>query len=221
MLGKPTEATLAANPAKNSRKKRVDIAKAQTQIARMNPAEQQFFRNRAASKENRHLFMYRADFVALCSLLFLVATSLGDGPLDEKAVPPDTVITLQRGGCEKRCAVYKLILFADGTLIYDGQYYVRRNGLVLDKVDVAAVRKLIEDFQAIGYFNLKEQYGYKDEDGCNSVVSDAPIAMTSIVTGGKSKGIIHHHRCGGPVPEQLTQLEDKIDKVANTVRWIK
>ena len=131
------------------------------------------------------------------------------------------MITLQRGGCERRCAVYKLILFADGTLIYDGQYYVRRSGLVLDKVDVATIKALIHDFEAIGYFGLRDQYGYKDEEGCTDVASDAPVAMTSIVTGGKSKGIIHHHRCRGVVPEQLTQLEDKIDKAANAIRWIK
>ena len=160
----------------------------------------------------------RRSFMTLCALPVVVTTSLAADP---EAVPPNTVITLQRGGCEKRCAVYKIIVFADGTLIYDGQYYVRRNGLVLDKVDVAAVRKLIEDFQAINYFNLEDQYGYRGEEGCSSVLSDAPVAMTSIVMGGKSKAIMHHHRCVGPISGQLTQLEDKIDKLANTVRWIK
>ena len=157
-------------------------------------------------------------FITLYALSILVYASSGT---DHETVPPNTVITLQRGGCEKRCAVYKIIVFADGTLIYHGQYYVRRNGLVLDKVDVATVKRLIEEFQAINYFNLQDQYGYTSEEGCNSVLSDAPVAMTSIVTGEKSKAIIHHHRCVGPVPGQLTRLEDKIDQLARAARWIK
>lgn len=159
----------------------------------------------------------RRTLVTLCASLVLVATS----STAEEAVPPDTVITLQRGGCEKRCAVYRLIVFADGTLIYDGQYFVRKRGLVRGKVDAAAVTRLIGDFQAIGYFNLKDQYGSRDQQDCTSFLSDAPVAMTSIVTGGKSKSVVHDHRCAGPVPTQLTQLEDKIDRLANSVRWTK
>jgi hypothetical protein len=157
-------------------------------------------------------------FAALCLLLGLLATSLSADP---RAIPPNTVITLQRGACEKRCAVYKVILFADGTCIYQGQYYVRKTGVVLEKVDAGAVKRLINDFAAIDYFRLRDQYGITDQVGCSSMLSDAPIAMTSIVAGQKSKSIVHHHRCVGPVPKQLSQLEDKIDKLANTVRWIK
>lgn len=156
-------------------------------------------------------------------LLFCALCLVGASPNDSSSetVPANTVITLQRGACEKRCAVYKVVLFADGTLIYYGQYYVRKNGVVLGKVDPAAIGKLIEDFQAIDYFNLENQYGYKVEEGCSAVLSDAPVAMTSIVTGGKSKAIVHHHRCLGFVPGRLAELEAKIDKIANTVRWIK
>jgi hypothetical protein len=137
------------------------------------------------------------------------------------AVEADAVITLQRGGCEKRCAVYKVIIFADGTVIYDGEYYVAKEGVVRDKIDPATVRELLDAFRAIDYFHLKDQYGYKDEEGCDSVLADAPVVMTSIVSGGAAKSVIHHHRCVSRVAEQLTQLEDKIDKIAKTARWIK
>ena len=43
---------------------------------------------------------------------------------------PDTLITLQRGACEQRCAVYRLVIFADGTVIYEGRHFVRRTGLI-------------------------------------------------------------------------------------------
>lgn len=159
-------------------------------------------------------------FVSGLVFAALAATdSAGQGHDDD--LSPDTVIVLQRGACEQRCAVYRLLLFADGTVIYDGEYFVRRRGLILDKVDVQAVRRLVDDFDAINYFSLKDQYGYTDTSGCTSAATDAPVAMTAIVTGGRSKGIIHHHRCGGTVPDQLTDLEDRIDRAVRSVRWLK
>src|SRR5882672_10747127 len=89
------------------------------------------------------------------SILVLTTTAAAS-----QAIPQNTQITLQRGGCEKRCAVYKIVIFADGTLLYHGQYYVRKRGVVLDKVDVAAIRKLVDDFQSINYFNLEDQDDY-------------------------------------------------------------
>ncbi len=158
----------------------------------------------------------RCVFVALCMLPALAGAAWAADP-----VPANTVITLQRGACEKRCAVYKVILFADGTVIYDGQHYVRKVGIVRDKVEVENIRKLIEEFRAAGFFDLADQYGYTSEAGCSSMLSDGPVAMTSIVSGAKSKSVIHNHRCVGPVPAQLTRLESSIDKLANTVRWIR
>src|SRR5262245_12821683 len=81
-----------------------------------------------------------------------IASALTVGPTHAQSPPPDrvpadTIVTLQRGGCEKRCAVYKLVLFADGTVIYDGQYYVRRAGVVVDKVSVDVIAALVEEFR--------------------------------------------------------------------------
>ncbi|MCW5748011.1 MAG: hypothetical protein KIT36_17605 [Alphaproteobacteria bacterium] len=136
-------------------------------------------------------------------------------------LPPNTLITLQRGACEKRCAVYKVVVFADGTVVYDGQYYVRKSGVVRDKVDVGSVAKLITEFEAAGFFDLADQYGYLSEAGCTSMLSDGPVAIVSVVSGAKAKSVVHNHRCVGDVPAQLTRLEASIDKLANTARWIR
>jgi len=161
----------------------------------------------------------RTRWVVLVSLLS-VAIARAAQPRPD-AVPADTIITLQRGGCEKRCAVYKIMLFADGTLIYDGQYYVRKDGVVSTKVDVTAIKTLVDEFRTAGYFTMQSQYGYDNTTGCQSVRSDAPVAISSISTGGVAKSVIHHRRCVEPALDRLTQLEDKIDKVANSGRWIK
>jgi hypothetical protein len=141
--------------------------------------------------------------------------------IDTEDPPANTVITLQRGGCERRCAVYRIVIFADGTAIYEGRHYVRKTGVVVEKLEISAVRSLIEAFRSIDYFALRSDYGYGSNDGCESEVLDEPIAMTSIVVGTQSKAIVHHHRCIGPVPTKLRELEDEIDRALNSVRWIR
>jgi hypothetical protein len=164
-----------------------------------------------------HHRLVRHVLIALCALPAVVAPAAAADPV----VAADTVITLQRGGCEKRCAVYKVIVFADGTVIYDGQYYVRKTGVVRDKVAGEQVRKLVDDFQAAGFFDLKDDYGEATKERCAEIRSDGPLAIMTVVSGGRSKSVTHDHRCLGPGPSQLRDLEDRIDKLANTVRWIK
>lgn len=161
--------------------------------------------------------LVRRAIIALCALPAFAGLAFAADPV----VPADTVITLQRGGCELRCAVYKVVVFADGTVIYDGQYYVRKTGVVRDKVAVERIKALVEEFRAAGFFGLEDDYGRANKDRCSSMRSDGPIAITTVVSGGKSKAVVHDHKCVGPVPAQLRQLEDSIDRLANTVRWIK
>jgi hypothetical protein len=86
----------------------------------------------------------RPLFVILGPLLLLCAQV---SSADE--LPDDSVITLQHHTCERHCAVYKVVLFGDGTVIYYGQYYVRRKGLVLGSVDREVFRKLIDSAKRV------------------------------------------------------------------------
>jgi hypothetical protein len=158
-------------------------------------------------------------FVLLMASFF--ASSSLQQALPAHVVPADTVVTLQRGDCERRCAVYKVIVFADGTLIYDGQYSVRRQGLVLGHLEDEQLLKLVDAFTKINYFALKDEYGYQTTTECDSLTPDGPIVKTSLVTGGRTKAIVHHHRCAGAVPKELSALEDEIDQIAQTARWTK
>ena len=134
-------------------------------------------------------------------------------------IPRDSVITLQRHTCENHCPVYKVVIFGDGTVIYYGEYYVHRKGLVLDRIGTEAFRQLIESVGLIDYFNLKSEYGYHDTSGCESRIPDGPVVSTSVSIGGQSHAVLHHHRCGGLVPGKLTDFENGIDKLANTARF--
>lgn len=154
-----------------------------------------------------------------CICFFVLALVPCVSSADE--IPDDSIITLQHHTCERHCAVYRVVLYGDGIVIYYGQYYVRRKGLVLGSVDREVFRKLIDSARRIDYFSLKSDYGYHDISGCGELLPDAPVVSTSITVGSQSHGIIHHQRCGGPIPKRLTQFEDQVEKFANILQFIK
>jgi Domain of unknown function (DUF6438) len=65
----------------------------------------------------------------------------------------DTLIVLQRGACERRCAVYKVIIFADGSVVFDGRSYVRRPGLAKTKHQPGDIGQLIDEAVACASLN--------------------------------------------------------------------
>ena len=136
-------------------------------------------------------------------------------------LPADTLVVLQRGACEHRCAVYRIVIFADGSAIFDGQHYVRRPGVFKTTVGLDALGKLLSDAAAARFFDLKDRYVPDSPAGCGSPKSDAPTAVLSIGTGGKFKSVVHYLGCAGKDSEKLMQLEERIDKAVNAVTWVK
>ncbi|MGH9559153.1 MAG: DUF6438 domain-containing protein [Bryobacteraceae bacterium] len=134
---------------------------------------------------------------------------------------PDTLIVLQRGACEQRCAVYRLVVFADGNVIYQGQYFVRRQGLLRSLISQDKLQKLIADLENGGFFQLKDNYGYGSAANCASLDAGEPSAILSVSSRGRSKTILHNHGCAGADSDKLTGLEDKVDAAVGAGKWIK
>jgi hypothetical protein len=131
------------------------------------------------------------------------------------------VITLERGACFGICPVYKLSLFADGRVEYEGKEFVKRKGKVQGRITKAALQSLVREFEKINYTSLDNEY-ISEGPNCPEWWTDSPSAVTSLDWKGKRKTIRHYHGCrGARVLDQLTALENKIDQVVNTQRWIK
>ena len=141
----------------------------------------------------------------LVLLLLLMAMPL---QLVSDEQPPDTLIVLQMGACERRCPVYRLVLFADGSVLFDGRHYVRVPGLFRSKVSLDSIGKLITEAESIRFFELKNSYAPGAD--CESPKSDAPSATLTITSRARAKTIQHFRGCSGREPEQLKQLEDAI-----------
>jgi len=136
-------------------------------------------------------------------------------------VPRATVITLRRTACFGTCPVYKLTIFADGRVLYEGISHVKKKGKAKGRISPAKLEELIEEFQNIYYFNLKNAY-IPGTDACRQSATDMPSAVTSLTRNGNSKTINHYHGCrGSQTLDLLTRLEDKIDEAVNVNQWIK
>lgn len=159
-------------------------------------------------------------------VILLIFTSCRNAasPLADSEIPKDLTITLERTGCyaaANACPTYKLTVKADGAVVFEGKDVTQVKGKVEDKISIEKVKQLAAEFQKADYFNLENSY---DDKNCPSTTTDRPNANTSIQINGKQKTIHHYLGCKGKdaeiFPARLTELENKIDEVVETKRWV-
>ena len=133
------------------------------------------------------------------------------------AVP---VITLERTTCFGTCPAYKLTIFDDGKVVFEGKEFVKQKGPAEGQITKTELAQLVREFEQIHYMRLEDEYGIGDR--CPDLWTDYPSAITSFTRDGTTKRINHYLGCRGlTILDQLTALENKIDEVANTKRGIK
>ena len=151
----------------------------------------------------------------LLAPLLLVAATCSDGG-DSTPNATDAVITLLRTECFGSCPAYKVTILGDGTVSYEGRRFVAVEGHQTAQIDPEDVRQLVAQFYEIDYFSLQDSY--------ECPVTDLPTAVTAISIAGDSKSVSDY----GPgyedascaAPQALVELEERIDEVAGSARWV-
>lgn len=119
------------------------------------------------------------------------------------------LITMERTGCFGTCPAYSLAIYGNGTVRYEGFLFVAATGIRTDQISEEKVGEIVAEFYRIDYFSLQDRY----EDQA----TDLPSTTTSIAIAGVKKSVYRY----GFGPEKLIQLENKIDEIVGTERWIK
>ena len=133
------------------------------------------------------------------------------------AQQPEPVVTLRRTACLGTCPVYSVEIFDDGFVRYIGIEFVQYKGEQRVVIPQQAVENLVASFLRANYFALQDSYDTcRSPDGRRFILTDLPTAYTSLRFG-KRKKTVRNYICA---PRSLSNLEDEIDKVANTRRWI-
>jgi hypothetical protein len=129
--------------------------------------------------------------------------------LQTPALPSPVVITIERTACYGMCPVYSLEITGGGTVTYQGRQFVRVIGKAAAKISPESVRQLVAEFERIHYFDLQNLYTAR--------ITDLPTTTTSIRIGERFKKVVDHYGA----PDELEKLEDRIDEVAGSDRWVK
>ena len=135
----------------------------------------------------------------------------GAAPL-EAAGTTRKVATLERRGCFGTCPFYRLAVFGDGRVEFDGRGFVKASGHQVGQLTAGELDELRRAFEAAHYFSLHDRYMVGGGGDLGSMV-------TSYCEGDRCKQVMH---CYGDneAPPTLTKLEDRIDEIVHSGRWV-
>jgi ankyrin repeat protein len=122
-------------------------------------------------------------------------------------------IYLERTSCFGTCPSYSIEVYGDGTVLYNGKYYVAVLGQHRGQVSQQAVLSMLDAFRAADFFSLHDSY--------REAVTDNPTFTTSIQFDGHSKRVVDYVGRDVGMPTAVTELEDTIDQLADSARWTK
>jgi hypothetical protein len=128
------------------------------------------------------------------------------------------VVTLERTPCFGTCPVYAVAISRAGEVTFIGKQHVADPGQATATIPPERVDSLLGELQAAGYFGFADAY-VMDSPACGMYATDSPTVITSATRGGKTKTIRHDRGCSA-APPGLSQLEQRIDEVAGTGRWV-
>jgi Domain of unknown function (DUF6438) len=120
-------------------------------------------------------------------------------------------ITLRRTSCFGSCPSYTLTIFGDGTVVYNGDAYVKYCGEYRGHVSADIVRQLDDVFKQADYFNLFDKYELN--------ATDLPAYFTSISFDDKTKSVLDYAGDHTGMPEAVANLENGIDRLAGPDVW--
>jgi len=127
----------------------------------------------------------------------------------------DLVISLERTTCYGNCPAYKLTIYGNGRVEYEGTKNVELTKKKEGHLQPGDLKKILAAFDKANYFSAKP-YTY---DSCTcTLCTDMPTAITEIRAQGKSHRVEHYYGCRC-APRELWQLEQEIDRVVGTDQW--
>lgn len=131
-----------------------------------------------------------------------------------RTIDPATVsMTLERTGCMGSCPGYTVTVRGDGSVQYHGELYVLVPGDHRVWIKPERVAELLDDFRRADFLSAKPRYVLNATDGSSQTIT---------LTYNNERWQVYSYfgRQAG-LPDAVEALEDRIDEVAGTSRWVK
>lgn len=127
----------------------------------------------------------------------------------------ELVIQFERSTCYGNCPSYKLSIYGDGRVEYEGLKFVKQEGRKGGKVSPADLKRLVSEFERAHFFAIVQF----NEKGCTcTICTDMPTVKTELRVEGISHRVEHYYGCRC-APKSLWDLEAAIDKIIRTEQW--
>jgi len=124
------------------------------------------------------------------------------------------------------CPIYILTIQSDGKVIFEGVKYTQTVGQIESRLSDQKVKELIGEIKKANFFSFKDDYS-SDSKNCSRYSTDGPGAILSIKFDEAEKTVNHSTNCfvndwfsDKDSLRPLTILENKIDEIVETKRWI-
>ena len=122
------------------------------------------------------------------------------------------MITLQRTVCFGFCPAYTVSISSSGEVIYRGERFVNVAGEQRAQIAAEDVERLLQRLDAIGFERLRDEY--------RAQVTDLPTTTITLERNGRTKRVVDYGGLSAGMPEAVRELQDEIDRVAGTERWV-
>ena len=152
------------------------------------------------------------------ALIIMACGAAGNATSSPQGDPPPTapheqLATLERTVCFGTCPDYKVTIFRDGIVEYQGEKFVKIVGRATGRLTRRQLAQLEELFRRNGYLGLESSYERVD-------ATDLPSAFTSYSPASGETKAIRHYQGDRSAPEALTRVEQGIDRIVNIEQWI-
>ena len=142
------------------------------------------------SRRVAHMLSTVLRFISIIGLFCLPAIATAQQP-----IPDDLVISLQRGNCEGGCPVYRVLIFANGDVIWQGRGRVARPGVALSAVERGSDPRPDPGLRIDRLFpsrRISTAFAATDADRRRRA---CPWSITSLSMGGASRILSHFNGC--------------------------
>lgn len=156
--------------------------------------------------------MFRRFVVLALGALMFAACAPVAAPGPAPTPGSAATITLTRSPCFGFCPDYTVSINQDGLVQYDGRRFVNVEGPQTDQIEPEAVQALLARFDAINFNSLRNEY--------RAHVSDLPTYTITLVRNGRTKTVVDYGGPGVGMPQAVRELQDEIDRVANSRQWV-
>jgi len=154
------------------------------------------------------------------AILAVVVAGCWTGPDPATAPQPPQVphrralrVMMERTPCFGWCPVYKVAIYRDGAVEYDGGNFVKTTGHATGTLGPEQIAALDELFRSHHYLELRDAYQ-------EHRVTDMPSVHTSYTPQGQTPKRVKHYLGDDSAPHDLTEVEDGIDRIVHIEQWI-